>query len=184
MALEAEAKRKAEQLKQDSSLGFAKKKTIRFAPGMSQTDQKRIKPILSDEHEHTQKFQSASGATHSMTKVFEKEQNFFLQNNKGIAIVFTPNQGELPPNSDVPITVTIYNNQCGKFDDRVTASIQGLPPVQFPVRIAISGSPVVIPPNQVGLNYNTMHPTMLIPTAVVNTSAFTKVFKIKQTGFI
>jgi len=119
-----------------------------------------------------------------MTKVFEKEQNFFLQNNKGIAIVFTPNQGELPPNSDVPITVTIYNNQCGKFDDRVTASIQGLPPVQFPVRIAISGSPVVIPPNQVGLNYNTMHPTMLIPTAVVNTSALTKVFKIKQTGFI
>lgn len=35
MALEAEAKRKAEQLKQESSLGFAKKKTIRFAPGMS-----------------------------------------------------------------------------------------------------------------------------------------------------
>jgi hypothetical protein len=57
-----------------------------------------------------------------------------------------------------------------------------LPPVEFPVRIAITGSPVVIPPNQVGLNYNTMNPTMQMPTAVVNTSAFSKVFKIKNTG--
>jgi hypothetical protein len=54
--------------------------------------------------------------------------------------------------------------------------------VEFPVRIAITGSPVVIPPNQVGLNYNTLHPTMLMPTAVANTSAFSKVFRIKNTG--
>lgn len=101
-----------------------------------------------------------------MTKVFEKEQNFFLQNNKGIAIVFTPNEGELPPNAEVPITVTIFNNVCGKFDDRITSSIAGLPPIHFPVRIAITGSPIVIPPNQVGLNYNTMNPTMLMPTSV------------------
>lgn len=117
-----------------------------------------------------------------MTKVFEKEQNFFLQNNKGIAIVFTPNAGELPPNSDVPITVTIFNNVNGKFDDKITAEVKGLPPVEFPCRISISGSPVVIPPNQVGLNYNTMNPTMLMPTTVANTSAFSKVFKIKNTG--
>jgi hypothetical protein len=40
----------------------------------------------------------------------------------------------------------------------------------------------VIPPNQVGLNYNTMNPTMQMPTTVANTSAFSKVFKIKNTG--
>lgn len=50
------------------------------------------------------------------------------------------------------------------------------------MRIAITGSPVVIPPNQVGLNYNTMHPTMLMPTSVQNTAAISKVFKIKNTG--
>lgn len=82
----------------------------------------------------------------------------------------------------MPITVTIFNNVCGKFDDRITANINGLPPVEFPIRIAITGSPVVIPPNQVGLNYNTLHPTMLMPTAVANTSAFSKVFRIKNTG--
>lgn len=117
-----------------------------------------------------------------MTKVFEKEQNYFLQNNKGIAIVFTPNQGDLPPNSEVPITVTIFNNVCGKFDDLITANVTGLPPIEFPCRIAISGSPVVIPPNQVGLNYNTANPTMQMPTTVVNTAPLTKVFKIKNTG--
>jgi hypothetical protein len=82
----------------------------------------------------------------------------------------------------VPITVTIFNNVCGKFDDKITAKINGLPPIEFPVRIAITGSPVVIPPNQVGLNYNGPHPTMLMPTTVANTSAFSKVFRIKNTG--
>jgi hypothetical protein len=42
-----------------------------------------------------------------------------LSNNKGIAIVFTPHMGDLPPHSEVAITVTIFNNVCGKFDDKI-----------------------------------------------------------------
>jgi hypothetical protein len=61
--------------------------------------------------------------------------------------VFTPQIGELPPHSEIPITVTIYNNVCGKFDDRIVSEVKGLPPVEFPVSITISGSPVVIPAN-------------------------------------
>jgi hypothetical protein len=94
----------------------------------------------------------------------------------------SPIEGELPANSDVPITVTIFNNVCGKFDDVISAQIKGLPQVEFPCRIAITGSPVIVPPNQVGLNYNTMHPTMNMPTAVTNTAAISKVFRIKNTG--
>jgi len=45
---------------------------------------------LSDEHEQTQKFSSATGETFTQTKKLEKEQGFFLSNNKGIAIVFNP----------------------------------------------------------------------------------------------
>lgn len=127
------------------------KKKIKFAAStkMSATGMpdKRNKPILSDEHEQTQKFTSASGNTFTQTKVFEKDQNYFLSNNKGIAIVFNPHMGDLPPNSEVPITITIYNNVCGKFDDRLFANVKGLPPVEFPCRIAINGSPIVIPPN-------------------------------------
>jgi hypothetical protein len=79
--------------------------------------------------------------------VFEKDQGFFLSNNKGIALVFSPSEGELLPNSEITICVTIYNNLCGKFDDKVIATVSGLPPIEFPVRIGISGSPVIIPLN-------------------------------------
>jgi len=104
--------------------------------------------------------------------------------------------GELLPNAEVPITVTIYNNVCGKFDDNICAKVKGLPDISFPVRINISGSPVVIPLNQVGLNYNTVPPTLPMPTIVANSAggkgnasarkghvgAISKTFKIKNTG--
>lgn len=75
---------------------------IRFAPstksgathsrhGISSAGQdKREKPILTDEHEATQKFSSKTGTTFTMTKKLEKDASYFLSNNKGIAIVFSP----------------------------------------------------------------------------------------------
>jgi len=108
---------------------------------------KRTKAILSDEHEQTQKFTSVTGNTFTQTKKIEKEQNYFLSNNKGIAIVFNPHLGELPPHSEIPITVTIYNNVCGKFDDKIVSNIKGLGKFEFPISIGISGSPIVIPIN-------------------------------------
>lgn len=40
----------------------------------------------------------------------------------------------------------------------------------------------MIPNNQVGLNYNTIPPTLPIPTVVANSTPITKSFKIKNTG--
>jgi len=89
----------------------------------------------------------------------------------------------LPANAEVPVTVTIYNNVCGKFDDKICANIDGLAKVEFPVRINITGSPVVIPNNQVGLNYNSLFPTLPMPTIVANArEAPPKQFMIKNTG--
>lgn len=164
-------------------------KQIRFANSStgksllnSRAEKRRTTPILSDEHEQTQKFSSATGNTFTQTKRFEKDQSYYLSNNKGVALVFSPNVGELPPNSEVPITVTIYNNVCGKFDDRIISEVEGLPSVEFPVRVAISGSPVVIPANQVGLNYNTIPATLPMPTIVNNSQTISKTFKINNTG--
>ena len=96
--------------------------------------------------------------------------------------------------------MTLYNNVCGKFDDNIVSQVKGLPNSSFPVRINISGSPVVIPANQVGLNYNTIPPTLPMPTIVANSAgsstsangsqsgrkgyvpAISKTFKIKNTG--
>ena len=153
-----------------------------FSTHLTSVEKKRNQPILSDAHEQTQKFSSVTGNTFTQTKALEKEQTFFLSNNKGIALVFTPHEGTLPANAEVPITVTIYNNLCGKFDDIIQCNVKGLPPVKFPVRINISGSPITIPLNQVGLNYNTIPPTLPMPTVVANTHPINKTFKIKNTG--
>lgn len=97
--------------------------------------------------------------------------------------MFSPCEGDLPANAEVPITVTIYNNVCGKFDDKVVSHIEGLGAVDFPVRINITGSPVVVPPNQVGLNYNTRFPTLPMPTIVAKSrEPQKKTFKIRNTG--
>lgn len=90
--------------------------------------------------------------------------------------------GDLPPNSEVPVTVTIYNNVCGKFDDRIVSKVKGLPDIEFPVSISITGSPIRVPPNQVGLNYNTIPATLPIPTVVAKSKPVTKTFMIKNTG--
>lgn len=141
----------------------------------------RARPILSDEHEKN-KFSSAVGETFTKTKQLEKDMSFFLANNKGIAVIFNPHSGELPPNSEIPITVTIYNNVCGKFDDTIISKVKGLPNVMFPIAISITGSPVRIPPNQVGINYNTEPATLPMPTVVSKTKKVTKTFQIKNTG--
>lgn len=104
-------------------------------------------PLLTDAHENMNKFSSATGETVSRTKRMEKEQAFFLQNNKGIAVVFTPNEGTLYPHSEIPITVTVYNNACGKFEDTFLSTIWGLPQFEFPINIRIDGSPLIIPDN-------------------------------------
>lgn len=58
---------------------MGKKKTIKFDKTTKtnssrlEGEGKRMKPILSDEHEQTQKFTSASGNTFTQTKAFEKE---------------------------------------------------------------------------------------------------------------
>ena len=111
------------------------KKSIRFAEsakgGFGATGQStmvmRKKAILSDEHEKTQKFQSKNGDTMTKTNQLEKDMNYYLSNNKGIAMVFTPFEGELLPNSEIAVTVSIYNNICGKFDDKIYADVKGLP---------------------------------------------------------
>jgi len=189
---EARAKREAEEAaagspggkssKKKKKVGFATTSASGFAASGSNQVAMRTRPILSDEHEQTQKFSSAVGETFTKTKQLEKEQGFYLSNNKGLAIVFNPYMGELPPNSEIPVTVTIYNNVCGKFDDRIVSKVKGLEDVEFPMSISISGSPIRIPPNQVGLNYNTIPPTLPIPTVVAKSKPVTKTFNIKNTG--
>lgn len=138
--------------------------------------------LLTDSHEHMNKFQSKTGETFTATKRLEREQSFYLSNNKGLAIVLNPSYGELLPHAEIPIDVTIYNNACGRFEDTLISEIKGLPPFKFPIYASINGSPLIIPENQVGLNYFTNPPTLAFPTVVDNSPQLMKTFKITNTG--
>jgi hypothetical protein len=170
---EAQEERNSPTKKNKKKVGFVQSSTSGFVglKSLSQEQKKRTKPILSDKHEQTQKFSSAMSKTFTKTKQLEKEQNFYLKGNRGLAVVFSPHIGELPPNSEVPITVTIYNNVCGQFDDKIIAKVKGLPDVEFPLNILIGGSPVRVPVGQVGVNYNTIPPTLPLPTVVARTKS-------------
>merc|ERR1740117_487183 len=105
LALEEEERRKKEEkaaAAQDANQMGKKKekgKKVDFAEsakksmgGTNKEENRRTQPILSDAHEQTQKFTSAGGNTFTQTKMVEKDQAFFLQKKKGIAIVFSPNE--------------------------------------------------------------------------------------------
>lgn len=188
-----QGKSSLEEIKSETqSQGTRRHTRIKFAPGLTQssmfgkrsqvTKKKLTRPILSDAHEHMNKFSSATGETFTATKRLEREQSFFLSNNKGVSITFKPDIGDLLPHSEIPVTVTVYNNACGSFTDTFVSEIKGLKPFEFNVDINITGSPLVVPENQVGLNYNTIPPTMAFPCCADNSPVAIKTFKVKNTG--
>jgi len=164
--------------KRETKIRFAL--STRTKKGLKVKQLKRA--LLTDSHEHLNKFQSKTGETFTATKRLEREQAFYLSSNKGLAIVFHPNYGDLRPHEEIPVNVTIYNNACGRFEDTLISEIKGLPPFKFPIYVTINGSPLIIPENQVGLNYFTNPPTMAFPTVVDQSPQLSRTFKIKNTG--
>ena len=124
--------------------------------------------LLTEAHEQEKKFTSAIGETYTATRRVEKEQNFYLENNKGIAVVCQPHKGELAPHSEVIITVTTYNNVCGKYEDLLISEVKGLPEISIPITIGIKGSPITIPSNQVGVYFNEDPPALVMKPSVKN----------------
>lgn len=116
-------------------------------------EREKLPPLISDAHEHQNKFSTKEGETFTATKQLEKSQKFYLGNNQGIAFVCEPRKGTLQGYSEQLITVTMYNDICGKFEDLLVSSIKGLKPHKLPIRCRVKGSPLNIIPNQLGINY-------------------------------
>lgn len=116
-------------------------------------EREKLPPLLTDAHEHQNKFSTKEGETFTATKQLEKSQKFYLGNNQGIAFVCEPRKGTLQGYSEQLVTVTMYNDICGKFEDLLVSSIKGLKPHKIPIRCRVKGSPLTIIPNQLGINY-------------------------------
>jgi hypothetical protein len=55
--------------------------------------------------------------------------------------------GNLSANKSVEIKITLYNDICGNFEDKLQVAIEGLPIKQIPVKIKVTGSPIMLAPN-------------------------------------
>lgn len=136
-------------------------------------------PILTEENKQ---FASPIGETYTATKKAYQEQNLYLERSKGVVVVCRPEEGDLAPYSEVIVAVTLYNNVCGKYEDRLISEVGGLDTTTIPVAIDIRGSPVVIPPTQVGVYFNEDPPVLAMKPIVNGTGKISKTFKVKNTG--
>lgn len=139
-------------------------------------------PLLTANIEKTQNFFSAAGRALNREKMLEKNHKFFLQNDKGIAVVCEPNAGQLKAYESIEITLTVYNDICGKFQDDLKIEINGLPPKKFPISIQVTGSPIVVTPNQVGVSFKNDCPKINIGTIVKGYGPVVRNFKVSNTG--
>jgi hypothetical protein len=142
--------------KETQALQYVKQPSkVKFANSTKFTKKEREKlpPLLTDAHEHQNKFSTKEGETFTATKQLEKSQKFYLGNNQGIAFVCEPRKGTLQGYSEQLVTVTMYNDICGKFEDLLVSAVKGLKPHKIPVRCRVKGSPLNIVPNQLGINY-------------------------------
>ena len=147
------------QAKEKQALQYAKEPTkIQFAKSTKFNSTKnksreKLPPLLTDAHENQNKFSTKAGETFTATKKLEKSQKFYLGNNQGIAFVCEPRKGQLAGYGEQLITVNMYNDICGRFEDVLVSSVKGLKPMRIPVRCKVKGSPLNIVPNQLGVYY-------------------------------
>lgn len=142
----------------------------------------KLPPLLSDAHEKANKFSTKEGETFTATKQLEKSKKFFLSNNKGLAFVCEPRVGFIEPHSEVVITVTMYNDICGRFEDILVSSVQGLKPHRIPIRARVKGSPLVLASNQLGVNYKVDPPALSLGTLLSASQPLTKKIKLYNSG--
>jgi len=72
-------------------------------------------PVLTADIELNKNFTSYNGMMLNAQRKLEKDQKFYLTNNKGVAIVCEPYKGDLRAYQEITITVTVYNDVCGRF---------------------------------------------------------------------
>ena len=93
-----------------NKLGGSKKKQL------GSTFTKTNYPLLNAAIEKVQNFTSADGKALNHARRLERDQKFYLGNNKGIAVVCEPHEGELKAYQEIIVNMTIYNDTCGRFE--------------------------------------------------------------------
>jgi len=78
--------------------------------------------------------------------------------------------------------VTIYNDICGKFEDYLVSYINGLQPNRIPVRVKVKGSPLIVAPHQLGINYRIEPPVLSMGSLPSSEDSHKKTLRLFNTG--
>ena len=152
------------------------------ASSMRGTARKLLNPQKQTEHKPSRIKLATPKESISPSKARERREEFYLSNGKGIAVVCQPNKGYLAPHGEAQISVTLYNNSGGSYDDQIVAAIEGLRPHEIPVKIDIKGSPLVIAPNQLGVSYVETPCQFTLGSTITNSTGISRSIKLQNTG--
>jgi hypothetical protein len=127
-------------------------------------------------------FTSQMGKTLIANRQLEQSQKQHLSNNKGLSILCEPRKGELLKSSTVNIRITLFNDICGRFSDRLVVNIKNHEKKEFPVEIDIKGTPVCVSRNQAGINFNKEMPLYKLGVFPVKSGLVRKEFRVTNNG--
>ena len=137
--------------------------------------------LLNDNNEQIN-FTSTKGNEFTKMRQIEKDSVLYLSSKKGVAVIIEPKNGKLEPYTENLITVSIYNECVGDFEDELIANIKGLPERRFPINLKIRGNPLQLAPFQPGIDSTENPPILKMGYVTTNVNNITKNFKVINSG--
>jgi hypothetical protein len=102
-----------------------------------------------------QSHQSRSAWDDKVDRENEREFNReLLVEGNGIAFDADQLNGKIVQYATVDISVMVYSNACGVYEDRLQLDIVGLPTVLIPIRVTVVGTPIMFLPKTLGLKFD------------------------------
>ncbi len=62
------------------------------------------------------------------------------------------------------------------------SEVKGLPKVKFPITLNVAGSPLIVTPNQVGVDYKSDYPLLRLEPRMHSLGTYTKQIKLTNTS--
>lgn len=112
----------------------------------------------------------------------ESDSILYLTNKKGVAIVINPMYGSLDPHSEQHVTISVFNECVGDFEDELHCDVKGLPTRIFPILLKIRGNPLQLSPFQPGIDYVSDHPLLKMGYILTKSNVLEKTFKLLNTS--
>lgn len=107
--------------------------------------------LLSNSHEHAQRLQSESGRAYTQKCAEALEDRRVLSHGRGAAFRPEPSRVRIAPWGQSVVRVVCFNNKPGSYVDEIVSRAAGLPPVMLPAMVTVTGAPLVLDRNCVGL---------------------------------